>query len=49
MPGVKIGSGSFIGAGLTLEKDVNEKQFTFKETALVSKENTKEITEREDF
>lgn len=39
MPGVKIGSGSFIGSGLTLAEDIAAKKFVYGKTELVIKDN----------
>lgn len=39
MPGVKIGHGSFIGAGLTLAEDVGDGKYVYGRTELVIKEN----------
>lgn len=50
MPGVKIGSGSFVGAGLTVAQDIPDNSFVRGKTELVIEINTRQITsDREEF
>lgn len=43
MPGVKIGTNSFIGAGLTLDRDIPENTFCYGKSQLVMKKNERRI------
>jgi UDP-N-acetylglucosamine diphosphorylase / glucose-1-phosphate thymidylyltransferase / UDP-N-acetylgalactosamine diphosphorylase / glucosamine-1-phosphate N-acetyltransferase / galactosamine-1-phosphate N-acetyltransferase len=50
MPGVKIGSGSFVGAGLTVALDIPNNSFVRGKTELIIENNSKQITnDREEF
>ncbi len=49
MPGVKIGSKNFIGAGLVCQNDIIENQFTYEKSKAVSKQNIYETILRKDF
>jgi len=48
MPGVKIGSYSFIGAGIVVAEDVEEKMFVRGSAKLVIEKNTKTLPENRD-
>ncbi|MBU0981504.1 NTP transferase domain-containing protein [Patescibacteria group bacterium] len=39
MPGVKIGSGTFIGSGITIAEDIEPQKFVYGETTLTIKDN----------
>jgi acetyltransferase-like isoleucine patch superfamily enzyme len=41
MPGVKIAPGSFLAAGMVVEKDTTENSFIYQKTALQKKPNQK--------
>ncbi len=43
MPGVKIGTNSFVGAGLVIDHDIPENSFCYGKTELVIKSNEKNI------
>lgn len=47
MPGVKIGTNSMIGAGVVLEKDLENSSFALGKTELLIKKNTKKIKVRQ--
>jgi bifunctional UDP-N-acetylglucosamine pyrophosphorylase/glucosamine-1-phosphate N-acetyltransferase len=50
MPGVKIGSGSLVGAGLTVAQDIPNNSFVRGKTELVIETNTRQVTsDREEF
>lgn len=50
MPGIKIGSNSFIGAGITLTQDIPEDSFVSMDTSIKIRKNTKPISsDREQF
>ncbi len=44
MPGIKIGSGSMIGAGVTLDTDLSEGSFCYAKGGYVVKKNTKHVS-----
>lgn len=44
MPGVKIGHGCFIGAGITLSQDVEDGKYVYGKTTLIVKENKAKLT-----
>lgn len=43
MPGVKIGKGSFVGAGVTLDKDLLNNKFCMGKTEYIVMDNTRNI------
>ena len=43
MPGIKIGSDSFVGAGITVADDIPEERFVYGETNLTITKNTKSV------
>jgi serine acetyltransferase len=49
MPGVKIGAGSFIGAGVTVSEDIPENKFVVMgKTSLAMSDNTKSASSSRD-
>ncbi len=48
MPGIKVGSNSFIGAGITLDKDVSSESFCVGTTSYTIKKNTARIAKDRD-
>lgn len=43
MPGVKVGSNCFIGAGIVLSQDVEDNKYVYGRTELIMKENTAKL------
>ena len=39
MPGVKIGNNSMIGAGITVNEDIEDNKFAYGKTGLIIKDN----------
>ena len=48
MPGVKIGKNTFIGGGITVDKDIEDSLFCYGETKLITKPNSKKLSANRD-